>query len=90
MGRRVQQIDTIANVFYVLISLMLIGVAVYSLIKGTLHYVFLIFGGAALYYVIDGILESVRGGEGAKKRGLFKLILAVLLAFAAYVTKACL
>ena len=90
MGRRVQQIDTIANVFYVLISLMLIGIGVYSVIKGTLHYVFLIFGGAALYFLINGISEYVRGGEGAKKRGLYKLILTLLLAGAAYLTKICL
>ena len=90
MGRRVQQIDTVANVFYVLISLMLIGVGVYSLIKSTLHYVFLIFGRAALYFLVSGIAEYIRGGEGAKKRGLFRLLLTLLLAFAAAVTKACL
>lgn len=90
MGRRVQQLDTIANVFYVLISLMLIGVGAYSLIKGTLHYVFLIFGGAALYFLLNGTAEFVRGGEGAKKRGLLRLILTLFLAFLTYVTKICL
>lgn len=87
MGRRVQQIDAIANVFYVLISLMLIGVGLYSLIRGTLHYVYLIFGGAALYFLISGIFEYVRGGEGAKKRGLLRLILTLLLAAASYATR---
>ena len=90
MGRRVQQLDTLANVFYVLISLMLIGVGLFSLIRGTLHYVFLIFGGAALYFLINGISEYVRGGEGAKKRGLYKMILVVLLAGLTYLTWRCL
>jgi hypothetical protein len=90
MGRRVQQLDTLANVLYVLISLMLVGVGAYSLIKGTLHYVFLIFGGAALYFLINGISEYVRGGEGAKKRGLYKLILVLLLAGACFITRICL
>ena len=90
MGRRVQQLDTLANVIYVLISLMLIGVGIFSLVKGTLHYVFLIFGGAALYFLINGISEYVRGGEGAKKRGLYKMILVVLLAGLTYLTRRCL
>ncbi len=90
MGRRVQQLDTLENVLYVLLSVLLIAVGVLSLVKGTLHYVYLIFGGGALYYLIGAVGEYVRGGEGAVKRGGLKLVLTFLLAAAAYASKVCL
>ena len=90
MGRRVQQLDTLENVLYVLLSLLLIAVGVLSLVKGTLHYVYLIFGGGALYYLIGAVGEYVRGGEGAVKRGGRKLIWTLLLAAFTYASKVCL
>ena len=90
MGRRVQQLDTFANVLYVLISLLLIGVGIFSVVKGTLHYVFLIFGGAAVYFLFNAFGELLRGGEGAKKRGIYRLVLTLLLAALTYVTRICL
>ena len=90
MGRRVQQLDTLENLIYVLISLLLIGTGIYSLVKGTLHYVFLITGGAALYFLIGAVSEFARGGAGAAKRGVYRLVLTIILAFLTYVTRICL
>ncbi len=90
MGRRVQQLDTLENIVYVLISLFLIGTGIYSLVKGTLHYVFLITGGAGLYFFVGAVSEFARGGEGAAKRGIYKLVLTAVLALLTYITRICL
>ena len=90
MGRRVQQLDTLENILYVLISLLLVGTAVYSLIKGTLHYLYLIFGGGAFYYLLGAVGEYVRGGEGAGRRGGFKIGIAIALALFTYISLKCL
>ncbi|MBO4838138.1 MAG: hypothetical protein J5493_02075 [Lachnospiraceae bacterium] len=90
MGRRVQQLDTLENIIYVLVCLLMTAAALLCLIKGTLHYVWLIAGGAGVYFLTGAVSEFVRAEKGFWKRGLWKTALTLLLALFTWVAKVCL
>ncbi len=90
MGRIKQKFDTLANTLYMLIALFMLGVALFSLIKGTLHYAWLIFAGGALYYLVMGLNEYIKGGEGYREKALKRLLLVLALAGAAAIFRLCL
>ncbi len=90
MGRRVQQLDTLENIICVLVCLLMAAAAFLCLIKGTLHYVWLIAGGAAVYYLAGAVSEFVRSEKGFWKRGIYKTVLTLLLALFTWVARVCL
>ena len=90
MGRRVQQLDTLENVIYVLVCLLMAGAALFCLIRGTLHGAWLILGGAAVYFLTGAVSEFVRAEKGFWKRGLFRIGLTLFLAVMTWVSKVCL
>ncbi len=90
MGRRVQQLDTLENIICVLVCLLMAAAALLCLIKGSLHYVWLIAGGAGVYYLTGAVSEFVRGEKGFWGRGIRKTVLTLLLALFTWVAKVCL
>ena len=80
MGRKVQKLDSLINILYVLISLFMLGLGIYSLIRGSFAYVYLIMAAGALYFLIHAVETWIRGGEGAKKKGFFSLLGSLLVA----------
>ena len=90
MGRRVQQLDTLENVISVLVCLLMAGTALVCLIRGSLHEVWLIAAGGAVYFLTGAVSEFVRAVTGFWKRGLFRIGLTAFLALFAWAARVCL
>lgn len=89
MGRRTHKWDTLENTFYIGVCLLLIAAVILCLVKGSFHYAFLVFAGGGLFYLVRAVSEFIRAEAGYARRGILKIIIALVMALLSYVCRVC-